>query len=114
MMEKRITAKNVKVKEVKSSTKEARLAKKAVLEAAASKPQQSGPPKVNLKTFDFPVNSKFMTGNVLYTVVKTHKDSNTEWRTVISAVHQDQDYMLDTLRKDAARDPNFIVVELGN
>lgn len=97
MMEKKVTSKS-KVKEVKA---------KAVDEAPA------GPPKVDLKTFTFPINSKFVSGNVLYTVTRIRKDSNTEWRTVLSAQNADQDYMLDTLRKDALNDPNFMVVDVG-
>ena len=102
MMEKKITSKS-KVKEVK--------AKKDKVELVAEAPV--GPPKVDLKTFTFPINSKFVSGNVLYTVTRIRKDSNTEWRTVLSAQHADQDYMLDTLRKDALSDPNFMVVDVG-
>lgn len=61
--------------------------------------------------FDFPIRSKFILENVLYTVVKISKDGNTEWRGVISAANAEQDYMLSTLQKDAAKDPGFVIVD---
>lgn len=122
MMKKKLTAKKLPAKVVTAKKKkpaatEERLAKKAALEAAAQARQEKkdeGPPQVDLKTFSFPLNCKFMNGPVLYTVTRVRKDSNTEWRTVVSAAMGDQDYMLDTLRKDALNTPGFMVLEVGN
>lgn len=94
-------------KRIKSASKNAK-----VLNAVEPTPAPAGPPQVDKKTFTFPINSKFMNAGVLYTVTKIRKDVNAEWRTVISAQHADQDYMLETLRRDA-QDPDFIVVDDG-
>jgi hypothetical protein len=107
-MEKRVNRK-LKAKEAKTL----KVTKKEAADEPAPSAPPAGPPKVDLKTFDFPVNSKYVSGNVLYTVSRVRKDSNTEWRTVLSANHGDQDYMLDTIRKDALRDPTFVVVDIG-
>jgi hypothetical protein len=113
-MNKRITAKKLPAKVVKSS-KEERLAKKATLEAKASepKPEPSLPPEINPVTYHYPIGTMYMTANAIFTVIRVRKDSNTEWRTVVSANHGDQDYMLDTIQKDAKSDPNFRIVQAG-
>lgn len=117
MMEKRITAKKVPAKKMVSAkeAKEARLAKKAQLEAAAQKAKEEAslPPEVDAVAYDYPIGTIYMTANALFTVIRVRKDSNTEWRTVVSANHGDQDYMLDTIRKDAKNDPNFKIVQVG-
>lgn len=120
MMKKKITAKKLPAKVLtakKRSTTDERLAKKAALESAAQSRQDakpSGPPQIDLTTFQFPLNSKFINGTVLYTVTRIRRDSNTDWRTVVSAAMGDQDYMLDTLRKDAMTTPGFMVLEAGD
>ena len=65
--------------------------------------------KTDIKSFNFPLHSKFMLGERLYTVRASYSDSNTEWRKVIVDGNEEI-IMLKSLMKDKS-DPTFVIIQ---
>jgi len=54
----------------------------------------------------FPVNYRYIMGDMMYTVIKAFRSDNTEMRTLVTAAGDVEELTVASMRKDAA-DPSF-------
>ncbi len=120
MFHKKITAKVVKV-----LTKKGAKAKKASAKKKTKETTQPAEPQSTLvaqvineipptpQNYTFKVGSKFMLSNIIFTVKVRYEDSNVIQIKVYSLENGEEIYNLDSLKKDAAMDPSFTVIENG-
>lgn len=73
---------------------------KRITAESVSVVKTSSPGDVNLKTYDFPVNTRILLGEKIYQIRKSYRESSTDFRLLLSDGNEEI-YTLDSLRSMA-------------